>query len=113
MGSFISEYRKQNGTKKIKCAHCGRRIATEVHHPLPRCYGGQNTPDNQEPLCFHCHKQAHASKGDWQRWGRTGGKRTAWNAANWMRNLHQFKGWSDERWNLYLSAKMAGRSEAF
>ena len=43
------------------CAKCGRNLSLysapyEIHHRLPRVYGGTNRPDNLIPLCREpCH----------------------------------------------------------
>lgn len=88
-----------------KCSRCGRK-AQDAHHKTYRSEGGSDGRDNLEPLCFHCHRKGHASKGDWQRWGRNGGKQTASNPYN-LRNLKQFRGWSDDKFAQWCQARLA------
>lgn|SRR5574341_8215 len=96
--SFIATHPNRH---TLICRACGRP-AQCIHHKTPRCEGGAVAPENEEPLCFHCHHKDHASKEDWKRWGRNGGKQTAKNPANWMRKLKQYREMEREAYWLYL-----------
>lgn len=68
------------------CQHETKHI--EFHHwPIPESEGGTEIV----PVCHKCHIADHSAKGDFERWGRKGGQKTASNPANWMRNLKQFR----------------------
>ncbi len=41
-----------------KCAVCGDYF-TDVHHVIPRSYGGADELNNLVPLCKNCHHEAH------------------------------------------------------
>lgn len=41
------------------CAICKLARATEVHHIIPRDYGGSDCPMNLLPVCKDCHKELH------------------------------------------------------
>lgn len=70
------------------CTDCGCLTSRlDFHHEPPRCEGGTRTV----PLCRDCHVARHSERGDWKRWGRKGGQRTAANPENWMRNLKQYR----------------------
>lgn len=92
-------------TQEERKCKCGRK-AQAAHHLTYRSNGGSDGRDNLEPMCFHCHQKGHASKGDWQRWGRNGGKQTASNPYN-LRNLKQFRAWSDEKFEQWAEARIA------
>lgn len=106
MASYISSDRRKN--PDLRCAFCGKK-AEHIHHRIPTCEGGTDTPDNRIAVCFYHHKQAHASQGDWQRWGKKGGQRTSENPFNWLRNLRQFKAWSDEKLQDYVAVRYGFR----
>jgi len=53
------------------CYYCGGE-ATEAHHRMPRCNGGDGDPGNLVDVCRSCHIRVHA--GDWAEWGRIGGR---------------------------------------
>lgn len=76
-----------------KCAHCGATCNIDYHHTVPRSEGGTETI----ALCHACHVKHHSSKGDFKRWGKRGGQKTAQNPLNWLKNLKQFrdKDWSE------------------
>lgn len=43
----------------VECAGCGLTIlasAVDVDHILPLAKGGEDVPDNVQPLCRPCHK---------------------------------------------------------
>jgi hypothetical protein len=42
----------------VLCWNCASARATEDHHPIPRCRGGQRTI----PLCGACHELAHGQE---------------------------------------------------
>lgn len=44
------------------CQHCGR-LATVVHHIVPKGQGGGDNPDNLLALCNPCHSRVHAAEG--------------------------------------------------
>lgn len=102
MSSFIQKARKQN--PDLTCAYCDRK-AEHVHHVIPQSEGGSDSAENLIPVCFYHHHEAHASKGDWRRWGRRGGIVTSRNPFNFLRNLRQFKTWSDEKLMAYVEMK--------
>jgi HNH endonuclease len=106
--SFIKSYRTNgNNPKCSKCMEEGvDRDAECVHHTIYRSEGGKVEIGNEETLCFYHHHQGHASKGDWSRWGRNGGKSTASNPWN-LRNLRQFKAMSDEEFNKWCLNRLA------
>lgn len=91
-------------SNKVNCANCGKP-AECAHHETPRSEGGADTADNLRPLCFKCHRITHATKGDWQRWGQRGGKVTASNPYNYMRNLRQYRSWSNDKLSEYVRTK--------
>lgn len=39
------------------CEDCAMDRATEVHHIIPKRYGGTDTPDNLMSLCKSCHSR--------------------------------------------------------
>ena len=41
------------------CMICKLARATEVHHIIPREYGGSDCPLNLLPLCKDCHRELH------------------------------------------------------
>lgn len=90
------------------CEKCNRLPAKITHHIIPRCEGGSDGPTMQ--VCFPCHVAIHQNRvpghNDWVTFGSRGGKTTASNPINWMRNLRQFKGWSDDRKLAYAAAKV-------
>jgi 5-methylcytosine-specific restriction endonuclease McrA len=55
---------------KPTCERCGaedapygdgrKRGSLDVHHKIPRRFGGKDTPDNWSVLCKSCHKKADA-----------------------------------------------------
>lgn len=85
MSSYIDRLRRGQD-EDLRCVRCGRK-ADVAHHRLSRCAGGSDRPENLDPMCFRCHHKAHASQGDWSRWGRRGGIRTAQQASNWLSNF--------------------------
>lgn len=40
------------------CVRCGR-VATDLHHLLPRGRGGKDTVENLRPACRRCHDWLH------------------------------------------------------
>ena len=100
MSSFISQVPQENRVCK-----CGRP-AVAVHHPTRRCKGGQDVDSNRQPICAACHKAEHSASGEFATWGRWGGKETAKNPLNWLRNLRQFRSWSDDRFESYCRARL-------
>ena len=40
---------------KPRCVLCGIRYATEIHHIIPACAGGDNSEDYLIPVCTACH----------------------------------------------------------
>jgi hypothetical protein len=42
-------------TAGASCVHCGAEEDLVAHHKLPRRYGGQDLPENLEPVCRGCH----------------------------------------------------------
>lgn len=69
----------------MQCTDCGKNCRKmQKHHVPPRCEGGTETI----PLCYKCHKARHVKHNDFVRWGRKGGKRTAYLYPYiWQRNL--------------------------
>lgn len=63
-GKTKSLIREKKGNK---CERCGCQNGAkndpgsrlQLHHKIPRCYGGKNTADNLELLCKRCHDQSH------------------------------------------------------
>lgn len=39
--------------RKMRCHYCGATGGT-IDHVVPRCEGGENTPENCVPACFAC-----------------------------------------------------------
>ena len=50
--------RREMWKSRPNCAYCGKP-ADELHHIIPRIYGGDNRPSNLVPLCEECHYKAH------------------------------------------------------
>lgn len=73
------------------CVDCGASENIDYHHVVPKSEGGTETI----PLCKTCHRERHKRQGDFARWGRKGGKKTAANPLNWLKNLKQFR---DKNW---------------
>lgn len=44
--------------KGDRCIYCGRP-ATDLHHIIPVCMGGDNRASNIVPLCYNCHGLVH------------------------------------------------------
>lgn len=81
---------KQTG-ETIMCM-CGcRRVARHVHHINPRCEGGTDHPNNLLLVCQKCHIRIHSQQGDFSRWGKQGGQKTAATGKS-IPNLKQFSG---------------------
>lgn len=104
MASHISKLRKSSKNQTPTCAYCDRK-AVHAHHIVPQSEGGSDDLDNLVPVCFYHHHEAHALPGDWVRWGRKGGDVTSRDPYNWVRNLRQFKTWSQERIDQYIAGK--------
>ncbi len=45
---------------------------TDDHHVVPRVYGGEDTPENKQRICRHCHRELHAQDGELHRRGWRG-----------------------------------------
>lgn len=44
------------------CVRCGRTEEIEKHHIKERSLGGDDEPENKEPLCSACHDYEHAKR---------------------------------------------------
>ncbi len=100
--SYIQSLKKSAGfTPKCQFDGC-TRDADSVHHVRATSDGGTDDDANRRPLCFYHHHMTHANQGDWSRWGRNGGRKTAAEPLNFKRNLRQFKNWTDERFAAYV-----------
>lgn len=112
MASYISRTRK--ATPDLTCAFCSKK-AQHMHHRIPRSEGGDNSPENLIAVCFYHHMREHAQvdpltgKSDWQRWGEKGGEITSRNPYNFVRNLRQFKNWSDDKLADYVLVRYGYR----
>ena len=74
----------------VACENCGIQTRNiHYHHLTPRCQGGDDSPDNLVALCPSCHRQHHSEQGDFVRWGRRGGQKTAQNL-HFLFHLKQF-----------------------
>lgn len=56
---YTSREHLLNGRPKV-CAFCGSDDDLRVHHIIPICDGGENTPYNLMYLCEDCHRAIHA-----------------------------------------------------
>lgn len=101
MSSFISTVPQEN-----RICKCGKP-ATAGHHKVRRHKGGQDGDGNIEPICAACHTAEHSTSGEFATWGRWGGKETAKNPLNWMRNLRQFRSWSDDKFEAYCRNRLS------
>lgn len=49
------------------CCCCGTKGSKgnplTVHHIIPKCKGGRNTPENCQLLCQTCHRDLHQQNG--------------------------------------------------
>ena len=45
-----------------RCQICGSMVNLQVHHPLFRSHGGQDSEDNLITLCAVCHGRVHRLK---------------------------------------------------
>lgn len=45
-----------------RCVDCGATENLEVHHIIPRKYGGSDHPANLKTLCHNCHWKYHSGK---------------------------------------------------
>lgn len=54
----IEETKIKNSFAKsdLKCAKCGEANNIELDHILPIRFGGDNSPENLQLLCYNCHK---------------------------------------------------------
>lgn len=57
------------------CDCCGLE-ASEVHHVIPLCFGGEDSKENMVSLCHTCHKYAPDSLEEYQEYKRLRGART-------------------------------------
>lgn len=73
-------------TGNERCVECGKP-AVDWHHIIPKSEGGTEV----EPRCKKCHVHHHSANGDFARWGRMGGQKTAQDPRHWMRNLKQYR----------------------
>lgn len=48
------------------CARCGCPLTSsdDGHHIEPRAMGGDDSPENRDPLCKTCHRDGHAESGE-------------------------------------------------
>jgi len=44
--------------QNYKCDKCGKKTTLQVHHKVPQCLGGNNSPENAVALCPNCHLDA-------------------------------------------------------
>jgi len=96
---------RDENNQPITCTNCGSRSAQHVHHIIPRSEGGTDDPTNLLLLCQQCHVAHHSSKGDFKRWGATGGKLTAQKGVS-IPNLKQFQGAAGAaRWEAFVQRK--------
>lgn len=85
----------------------------DVHHIIPRSDGGSDDPDNLMHLCRKHHRQVHSEAGDFSRWGRKGGQRTASSLVSFP-NLKPFNGdIGAERFRTFLSRNHPDKLETF
>jgi hypothetical protein len=57
------------------CRCCGYK-ASEVHHVIPLCFGGEDKVNNMISLCYTCHLHAPNTKESFYRYMKEGGART-------------------------------------
>lgn len=50
------------------CRVCRKRRAVEVDHKLPVCLGGDDMPENLQPICRPCHLSKTAREANHMRW---------------------------------------------
>ena len=74
----------------VVCENCGYQTKKiQWHHLVPRSEGGDDSSDNLVALCVSSHRQHHSEQGDFVRWGRQGGQKTAQNL-HFLFHLKQF-----------------------
>jgi 5-methylcytosine-specific restriction endonuclease McrA len=68
MQKHVENYYKAFGydeSSQISCEYCGKRLAVDIHHVLPRSSFGSKRKDEQDAttnliaLCRVCHNRAH------------------------------------------------------
>lgn len=67
---FENYYEKRaikNNLSSNKCRLCGEP-AYCMHHILPLCKGGDNSPSNLIPVCRNCHKKIHPFMKEQESW---------------------------------------------
>lgn len=69
-----------------KCRKPIQKGQLQWHHPIPQSEGGTETV----PVCRPCHTHHHSANGDFARWGRIGGLRTA-ALGVWAHHLRRVK----------------------
>lgn len=75
----------------ILCGNCNLQPAEHIHHLKMVCEGGTDEPKNLICLCAGCHTKLHSDRGDFKRWGSTGGQKTAQSMKSFA-NLPQYRG---------------------
>lgn len=52
--------------KSNRCSVCFKEGDTEIHHIIPRSFGGPHIISNLIELCLSCHAKAHGHKEKWR-----------------------------------------------
>jgi len=59
----VENYKAVVHARDVVCQNCGSSKNLTVHHIIPKCRGGSNTPENCILLCRDCHRALHEGEG--------------------------------------------------
>ena len=59
----MENYKAVVHARDVVCQICGSSKNLSVHHIVPKCQNGPNTPENCILLCMDCHRALHQQEG--------------------------------------------------